>query len=762
MRTGWMAVLLAVFTVCGLVRGADGPGTAYPFGVGGGSPGTGWFVPTPGFRTAVEDGVLRLEPDPDAGEARAGFGNVMRQIAEMDGLRGVRVALTARVRVVGGVGRAQMWLRVDRPDGRRGAFDNMGHDPVLPGDWRAVRIEADIHADAESLNIGFMSVGGASVLVDSVRVEVIGDGRPLQEASRPVVLDERALAHAEAAARLFAVVWLFEPSDAARDTKAWAHLAVDAMGAALDAGDAASLAGALGDVFAPVSPGLRVWAGAQDDAGPVPAVAEGATLGRFWKHRGAGRALTPGTPNVYSSYLDAVVLDAEEVGRQRSEAFWVGELAEGVWCRVPLWADLARGRSVPASADAGRYADPGVLPELTATNHLTRLAGVAMAWGVPEHFYPYFDVVDADWDAALRDALADAAGADGPAAYARALRRMIARLEDGHGRVEWQGGSAGTYLPVRPAWAGDELVVVGVAEAARGEIAVGDAIVSIDGRTADELLDRAREEISGATDGWVRHQSGAWLVFDLETADQFTMVVRGADGEERAVLVSRSSSFAPDERGAPPENGVELAPGIVYFNLNGTEEAELAAHLDMLAAAEGIVFDLRGYPDSAAYALMAHLTDEPVRSAHWMIPEVTRPGREGWSWAEPGRWLIQPRAPRIGAETVFLISEGAISYAESILGIVEHEGMGTLVGTRTAGTNGNVHQIDLPDGFWVAWTGMKVLKHDGSRHHGVGIAPHVEVHPTAAGIAAGRDEVLEAGVRVLVQRLAGVGGGIMP
>jgi C-terminal processing protease CtpA/Prc len=38
---------------------------------------------------------------------------------------------------------------------------------------------------------------------------------------------------------------------------------------------------------------------------------------------------------------------------------------------------------------------------------------------------------------------------------------------------------------------------------------------------------------------------------------------------------------------------------------------------------------------------------------------------------------------------------------------------------------------------------MKVLKHDGSQHHGIGILPTVPVSRTRAGVAAGRDEVLE-------------------
>jgi C-terminal processing protease CtpA/Prc len=49
----------------------------------------------------------------------------------------------------------------------------------------------------------------------------------------------------------------------------------------------------------------------------------------------------------------------------------------------------------------------------------------------------------------------------------------------------------------------------------------------------------------------------------------------------------------------------------------------------------------------------------------------------------------------------------------------------------------------------VVFTGMKVLKHDGSRHHGVGIQPTVAVARTRAAVAAGRDELLERALDVV-------------
>ena len=117
----------------------------------------------------------------------------------------------------------------------------------------------------------------------------------------------------------------------------------------------------------------------------------------------------------------------------------------------------------------------------------------------------------------------------------------------------------------------------------------------------------------------------------------------------------------------------------------------------------------------------------------------------------------QPAAPASPAWSVslpglaggFLTDGRAISYGETCLGIIEHYKLAAIVGSPTAGTNGNVNPFTLPGGYRVFWTGMKVLKHDGSRHHGVGIQPTVPVARTIKGVAQGRDEVLERALEVV-------------
>jgi C-terminal processing protease CtpA/Prc len=98
---------------------------------------------------------------------------------------------------------------------------------------------------------------------------------------------------------------------------------------------------------------------------------------------------------------------------------------------------------------------------------------------------------------------------------------------------------------------------------------------------------------------------------------------------------------------------------------------------------------------------------------------------------------------------VFLTDSRAISYAESILGLVEGYGLADIVGQPTAGTNGNVNPFTLPGGFTIYWTGMQVVKLDGSRHHLIGIRPTVPVERSIEGVRSGRDEYLEKALEII-------------
>jgi len=203
----------------------------------------------------------------------------------------------------------------------------------------------------------------------------------------------------------------------------------------------------------------------------------------------------------------------------------------------------------------------------------------------------------------------------------------------------------------------------------------------------------------------------------------------------------------------PANKITELEPGIFYVDLDRVTDADWRALAPRLAAAHAIIFDMRGYPSQPGVLSLQHITGDTIRSAKWNVPTVPKPDRVDFAFTESG-WELKPAEPRFKAPRVFLTDGRAISYAETVMGIVEFYKLGAIVGGPTAGTNGNVNPFKLPGGYTLSWTGMKVLKHDGSQHHGIGIVPTHPAGRTRKGVAEGKDEILQRGLEV-VKGMAG-------
>jgi C-terminal processing protease CtpA/Prc len=92
---------------------------------------------------------------------------------------------------------------------------------------------------------------------------------------------------------------------------------------------------------------------------------------------------------------------------------------------------------------------------------------------------------------------------------------------------------------------------------------------------------------------------------------------------------------------------------------------------------------------------------------------------------------------------VVLVDESSQSQAEYTSMALRAAGA-KIVGSTTAGADGNVSPFTLPGGLSAMISGIGVFYPDKKPTQRIGIIPDVEVKPTIAGIRAGRDEVLEA------------------
>jgi len=365
-----------------------------------------------------------------------------------------------------------------------------------------------------------------------------------------------------------------------------------------------------------------------------------------------------------------------------------------------------------------------------------------VAWNVLRHFYPYWTEAGVDWDACLRPQLEAARAADTRTTQRDAVRSLVADLRDGHGFVaDTLEKAQRAELPVRLAVIKNRLVVT--SSGVPSEAPVGAIVTTIDGVPGANRLAQEMSLASGTTQ-W-RQVKATW---PLTTGPTGATVRLGLDSGAgpREVTLTCGVPAPPVKRPLPV---LEMEPGVWYVDLTRARMAEVAPKLDALATARGVVFDVRGYPTDAGAGILPYLLKAPETDRWMHVAKVVGPFYETAGWQDFG-WDVKPASPRIAGKVAFLTDGGAISYAESVMGYVADRKLGTIVGSTTAGTNGNLASFTTPGGFNVGFTGMRVTRHDGrSPHHLLGVAPDVAVAPTIAGVRAGRDEVLEQGLRVI-------------
>ncbi len=616
--------------------------------------------------------------------------------------------------------------------------------PVDEQGWRLVAARMVVPQWTETLDAVVHLTGQEAALMGGY-FRVVGEGSTEWEDPRP--LEGRALENVRACARLLGYIRHFHPSSEALAAD-WEAVAIDGLRRVEGASDAEELARSLREIFEPLAPTVRIYSGgAPPPAHPALIEREGGPRAVQWRHVG----FADGPHFAYGSTWARRRLRGGElpVGFHDPAQPWHADLGAGVECLVPLALLCDDEQTLPRSPGGLPHSPllvDGFLP--SPRDRATRLASVALAWNVLQHFYPYFDEVECDWMGVLDASLARAALDEDELDFARTLRLLGAELADGHFRVEQPVHEHFNLIPLTLARAESRIVVEWVVEDATGiprAPVPGDALVSIAGRPVEELLAEVSREVSAAHRAGVELRALSRLCHTSE--DSVELEFEDLEGRVYATTLETFNFWERTERPERLEAMIELEPGIFYVDADRASREEFDRRLPELAEARAVLFDLRGYVNGLRNGFIGHFLDGPAPSPVWSTPSPRWPDRHAWS-LEGSSWYQPALEPRLSARPIFLIGPGAQSAAETELQIAAHRRLGPFVGAPTSGTNGNVTRIHLPVGFTLTYTGLRTRNPDGSPFHGIGVLPTHPVERTRAGIADGRDEVLEAALEL--------------
>jgi hypothetical protein len=174
--------------------------------------------------------------------------------------------------------------------------------------------------------------------------------------------------------------------------------------------------------------------------------------------------------------------------------------------------------------------------------------------------------------------------------------------------------------------------------------------------------------------------------------------------------------------------------------------AQAPKYIESAAGTKGLIIDIRNYPsDFVVFALGSRLVERPTPFARFTHGDPANHGAFHWG---PSTSLEPASAPpRYSGKIVILVDEIPQSQSEYTAMAFRSAPNAIVVGSTTAGADGNVSRFALPGGLESMISGIGVFYPDKKPTQRIGIVPDIVARPTIEGIRGGRDEVLEAALR---------------
>ncbi|MFA7541673.1 MAG: S41 family peptidase [Lysobacterales bacterium] len=372
-----------------------------------------------------------------------------------------------------------------------------------------------------------------------------------------------------------------------------------------------------------------------------------------------------------------------------------------------------------------------------------RVLALFRFWNGIEYFFPYKDVIGQDWAQVLATHLPPALAADNRNDWLLAIRQFTADISESHAHMMPSPvpvSSLGT-APFRVGLIEGRLVVTRVLPEAVG-VSPGDELLKVDDVPVRHRHRAWLATSYGSNPIWRETYAAATITAGRDNPGRFQL--RRADGSRHVVTLPRSHSYRDmlDTNPRPPVQTVPL-PGcrIGVLNLSQLDTAMVPWAMQQVADTDALVVDIRGYPaDAAVFQLAGWFYDRPTQATWLTVPDLTRPGRfSGFPVLFQGR-----PGQRYPGRLLVLHNEDSISASEYAVMILQGSGRALTFGSQTAAADGNITYMHLPGGILAFFSGMGVFYPDGRATQPIGLVPDVHVHPSRTGLAARRDQVLEA------------------
>jgi C-terminal processing protease CtpA/Prc len=388
-----------------------------------------------------------------------------------------------------------------------------------------------------------------------------------------------------------------------------------------------------------------------------------------------------------------------------------------------------------------------------------RLLSLYRYWNIIEYFFPYKNLIEEDWDGVLQEFIPKYISAGTELDYKLTTLELIGRIHDTHANIWMQEDVLEEFwgvnsAPLRLSFVENKPVVIGYYDEDFGKksgLVNGDVITKINSQPVEEIIKEKLKYVPASNYPTKLRDIAPKLI---RTNEEKLNIEFERDGKTNqtelevfslSVLGISNPSLEPER--FDKEGFQKLDSNIAYLFPGNLFNSDLPEVMAKVQGTKGVIIDLRGYPaDFILHNLAEYLLPEKTKFTKISIGSIEKPGLF--------KTIVELETGKTNKDyykgkVIILVNELTLSQGE-VTAMAFRQAPGALViGSTTAGADGNVSPFMLPGGINTAISGIGIYNPDGSDTQRVGIIPDITVTPTIEGIKQNKDEVLEKAISLI-------------
>jgi len=383
-----------------------------------------------------------------------------------------------------------------------------------------------------------------------------------------------------------------------------------------------------------------------------------------------------------------------------------------------------------------------------------RLLALYRYWNMIQYYFPYKHLIEEDWKNVLGEFIPKFVNAADELKYSLAALEVIGRVHDTHANIWGENEALRKYwgtnnVPYRVRFIENKAVITDYYDEEKAEqsgLKIGDIITSVNGKTVEQII-AERKKYSPASNYPTQLKNIAGNLLKTNDSQIHVKYLRNNTTADKAIKAYTLDEMNIHRSFGPDTCFSMINKDIAYIYPGNIKNSYIPDIMKAAADTKGLIIDLRCYPSEfIVFTLGGRLVDKNTDFVKFTTGRVDYPGY--FVMGSP----LQMRADvnnHYKGKVVVLIDENTLSQAEYTTMAFRAAPNTTVIGSTTAGADGNVSQIYLPGNIFTMISGIGVYYPDGTETQRVGIVPDIEVKPTIKGIREGKDEVLDRAIELI-------------